>query len=177
MADVEVLSPATTPVGPVGRGRIFYLLAVSIAAGMIGLTVAVVREILDRSVRSFQQLQNIPGLSEAAMVPVVSGRVAGSLVGLVDRGHEGRFGEALRALVLALKQTNGGSFPSSVLVASPLPGEGKSLIAAALAVEVATSGQRVLLVDGDSVRGRLHRLLRRPRIPGVCRILARRSRT
>lgn len=157
VADVEVLSPATPPEAPIGRGRLFYLVAATLVAGMLGLTIAAALEFLDRSVRSFQQLQNMAGLTEGVMVPAVSRRIAGSLAGLVDRGHEGRFGEALRALVLALKQTNEGRLPGNVLITSPLPGEGKSLIAAALAVEVAASGQRVLLVDGDSVHGSLHR--------------------
>ena len=171
VADVDVLSPATPPLAPIGRGRAFYLLAVSVAAGLIGLTVAVALEFIDRSVRSFQQLQTIPGLTEAAMVPLVSRRIAGSVAGLISRGHEGRFGEALRGLVLALRQTNGGSMPASLLVTSPLPGEGKSLIAAALAVEIAARGMRVLLVDGDPAHGRVHRLFEGRESPGLAEYL------
>ena len=57
VADVNVLSPATPPVAPISRGRLFYLLVVSFAAGLVGLTIATALEFLDRSVRSFQQLQ------------------------------------------------------------------------------------------------------------------------
>lgn len=171
VADVDVLSPATPPLAPIGRGRAFYLLAVSVAAGLIGLTVAVALEFVDRSVRSFQQLQGIAGLAKASMVPLVPRRIAGSVAGLVERGHEGRFGESMRGLVLTLRQIAGGSLPASILVASPLPGEGKSLIAAALAVEIAAGGQRVLLVDADPAHGRLHRLFGGREAPGVAEYL------
>ena len=171
VADVEVLSPATPPLSPIGRGRMLYLLAVAFAAGLIGLTFATVLEFLDRSVRSFQQLKNIAGLTEAAMVPAVSRRISGSLAGLTSRGHEGRFGEALRGLVLALKQASGGDIPTSVLVTSPLPGEGKSLVASALAVEIAAGGQRVLLVDCDPTHGKVHRLFKGRESPGLTEYL------
>ena len=105
------------------------------------------------------------------MVPAVSRRIAGSLAGLVGKGHEGRFGEAIRGLALALKQSSGGRPPASILVTSPLPGEGKSLIAAALAVEIAASGQRVLLVDGDGAHGRVHRFFDGRESPGFAEYL------
>jgi capsular exopolysaccharide synthesis family protein len=43
-----------------------------------------------------------------------------------------------------------------ILVTSPSPGEGKSTIAANLAVEIARAHRRVLLIDADVKRPRLH---------------------
>ena len=171
IADVEVLSPASLPLAPIGRGRLIYLVAAILGAGLIGLTVAAALDFIDRSVRSFQQLQDLAGITEASMVPKVSRRIAGSRAGLVNRGHEGRFGEALRGLSLSLKRSGGGRLPTSLLVTSPLPGEGKSLIAAALAVDAAASGQRVLLVDSDLSHGRIHRLFGGAEAPGFAEYL------
>ena len=171
VADVEVLSPAALPMGPVGKGRLFYLLVVSFAAGCLGLTVAAGLELFDRSVRSFQQLRAVAGLTPVGMVPRVSRDVAHSRAGLVGQGHEGAFGEGLRGLVLSLKQNNGGRLPASILVTSAFPGEGKSLIAAALAIELAASGQRVLLVDGDGAHGRIHQMFEGDASPGIAEYL------
>lgn len=171
IADIEVLSPAVPPFGPVGKGRLFYLLAVSLAAGCVGLTVAVGLEFFDRSVRSFQQLRTVSGLTPVGMVPRVSRRIASGRAGLLEGGHEGGFGEALRGLVMTLKQANGGHLPASLLVTSAFPGEGKSLLAAALAIELAASGQRVLLVDGDSAHGRVHRMFEGHEAPGLAEYL------
>ena len=46
----------------------------------------------------------------------------------------------------------------SVAIVSPAPGEGKSFVAANLAVTCAQTGQRTLLIDADLRRGRLHTL-------------------
>ncbi len=56
----------------------------------------------------------------------------------------------------------------SVLIASGLPGEGKSFIAANLALSLARyKANRVALIDGDMRRSSLHVLLGAPRSPGL----------
>lgn len=167
VADIEVLSPATVPLAPTGRGRLFYLAVVILAGGMSGLTVAFALELLDKSVRGFHQLREVPGLVPCVMVPRVPSQIAETLSGLTSRGHEGMFGEAFRGLVLSLKQVGGRKLPGSLLVTSPLPGEGKSLVALALALECVASGQRVLLVDGDPTHGGIHRMFGTPDAPGL----------
>ena len=65
------------------------------------------------------------------------------------------FDEAIRTVVLSLKQSNGGKLPSSLVVTSAHSGEGKSLVARSLAIELAAAAIPVLLVDGDLRRGNL----------------------
>jgi Mrp family chromosome partitioning ATPase len=66
-------------------------------------------------------------------------------------GHSGGgvFAEAVRATAMALKQANAGKVPYSVVVTSAHSGEGKTLVARSLAIELVAAGHRVLLVDGD----------------------------
>ena len=45
-----------------------------------------------------------------------------------------------------------------ILITGPSPGVGKSFVAANLAVTIAQAGQRVLLVDTDLRKGRLHKI-------------------
>jgi Mrp family chromosome partitioning ATPase len=70
------------------------------------------------------------------------------------------FGEAIRTTILSLAQSNGGRFPNSVVVTSAHGGEGKSFVARSLAIELAATGQQVLLVDGDLRRGNLGSLFK-----------------
>lgn len=60
----------------------------------------------------------------------------------------------------------------SVVVTSAAPGEGKTVTAANLAVAFAHDGLRVLIVDCDVRRPRLHGLFRVPRTPGLMELLA-----
>jgi capsular exopolysaccharide synthesis family protein len=59
-----------------------------------------------------------------------------------------------------------------IQITSAAAGDGKSLLAANLAVSVAQSGKRVLLVDADLRKPRLHRLFGLPEGPGLASILA-----
>jgi polysaccharide biosynthesis transport protein len=61
--------------------------------------------------------------------------------------------------------------PRLLLVTSALPDEGKSTVAANLARTLALGGARVLLVDADLRRGRLHNLLGLEQEPGLAHLL------
>ena len=63
--------------------------------------------------------------------------------------------------------------PKVLLISSAVPSEGKSTIAANLARTVAFSGSRVLLIDGDLRRGKLHELFDTSREPGLAKLLRR----
>ena len=61
----------------------------------------------------------------------------------------------------------------TILISSGIPGEGKSFVAANLALSMArNSNKKVLLIDGDLRRGTLHRLLGAPNVPGLAEYLS-----
>ncbi|MBX5464378.1 MAG: CpsD/CapB family tyrosine-protein kinase [Clostridia bacterium] len=59
-----------------------------------------------------------------------------------------------------------------ILVTSPGPGEGKSVVAANLAIVLAQGGRRTLLLDGDLRRPVQHRLLEKSGRRGLTNLLA-----
>jgi protein-tyrosine kinase len=61
----------------------------------------------------------------------------------------------------------------TILVSSGMAGEGKTFIAANLALSMARSAlNSILLIDGDLRRGTLHKLLGAPNLPGLAEYLA-----
>lgn len=171
VANIEMLSPATVPLYSAGRGRSFYLAAALVLAGMLGVTAACLVEMLDRSVRSHEQLRGIGGIAPAGMLPRLP-RGMTRLAGLASARTSAMFGGAVRGVALALEQAGNGRPPASLLVTSPLPSEGKTVVASALALELTAEGHAVLLVDGDLVRGRLHDLFDLEDRPGLGDMLA-----
>ena len=171
-AEVEILSPAAVPLQPQGHGRVFYLIAALVASICIAITAAFIREMMDGSVRSHDQLEAVAGIAPAGLIPLLS-RKEGRSVPLFF-GHAGgsMFGEAIRTAVISLKQSNGGKFPDSIAVTSAHGGEGKSLIARSLAMELAALGQRPLLVDGDLRHGNLGTLFKHELKKGLNEFLA-----
>jgi capsular exopolysaccharide synthesis family protein len=87
------------------------------------------------------------------------------------------FAESYRNLRSSLLfMPSDGRRPKTVLITSAVPNEGKSTIAANLARTLAFAGARVLLIDADLRRGRLHELLGVQRGAGLARLLRERGR-
>jgi len=80
--------------------------------------------------------------------------------------------EALRVFRTALLAALPGMAHRIVMLSSPLPGQGKSFLAANLAVLVAAAGKRVLLVDADWRKGQLHRHFGLAARPGLSEAIA-----
>ncbi|MEZ6097940.1 MAG: polysaccharide biosynthesis tyrosine autokinase [Pirellulaceae bacterium] len=78
---------------------------------------------------------------------------------LITIHHNGsNVSEAYRAVRTSLYFSTGGQDHRVIQVTSPLPGDGKSTLAANLAVTMARSGKRVLLLDADFRRPSVHKL-------------------
>jgi capsular exopolysaccharide synthesis family protein len=64
--------------------------------------------------------------------------------------------DSCRDVVTSILCASNGTTPRLLVVTSPGPGEGKTTVLANIGVMLATLGRRVLLVDGDVRRHRLH---------------------
>ena len=79
--------------------------------------------------------------------------------------------EAFRMLRTSLVWCEQGDSMKTLVVTSAAPGEGKTLTSANLSVTFAYDGLRVLLIDCDVRRPRLHGLFQVPRSPGLMELL------
>jgi capsular exopolysaccharide synthesis family protein len=106
---------------------------------------------VDRRVRSIDELEEIYGLPVLARVPrsrslAKRERMADAVDTAVGFSEEA---EAFRTLRTNLRYFNVDTAMHSILVASPLPGDGKSTVARHLAITMASMGDSVCLVDAD----------------------------
>src|SRR5207237_2473450 len=83
------------------------------------------------------------------------------------------FVEAYRNLRSSLLYMETDARPKTLLVASSIPNEGKSVTSANLAITLASSGSRVLLVDADLRKVVLHTRLGTPSEPGLTEALSK----
>lgn len=133
-------SDATQPNVPVN-------LALGFMAGLaVGLGIAVIREVLDTRVRTERDVES---LSEAPILGVFRYDEKESEHPLyMVRTPSSERSEAMRRLRTNLQFVDLGQ-AKSIVVTSSLPGEGKSTTSVNLAIALADSGQRVVLVDCD----------------------------
>jgi len=186
----------TEAVPPVKRTYHKSLLIVAMTPflGLVfGIGLGALLDFLDRGFRTSGEIESILGLACIALVPLQrepagntkSQRpptIAGPKRGLisselgiassvVEQPFSG-FAEAMRTIKIAA-DLNGISSDNKVVgITSALPGEGKSTIAAALAISMARAGGRVLLVDCDLRNPSLSRALAPSADVGILEVLS-----
>lgn len=157
------------------------ILAVGAGGGLLlGWLAAVLRAAWTGGIREPQQIEEVLGRQAvAAVIPhsraqdrLNRQRRALRLPLLAEDWPEDVAVEALRVFRSALLAALPAMAHRIVMLTSPLPGQGKSFLAANLAVVVAASGKRVLLVDADWRRGQLHRHFGLAPQPGLSEAIA-----
>ncbi len=150
---IENAGPAVR-VGPNVRMNI--LLAAAIGLGL-AIAAVLLLEYLDDTVKTSEDLDrklSIPSLGTIALMPDLTHRAEGLITATSPRSPTA---EAYRVVRTNLRFGLIDSERKAVVVTSANPGEGKSTTAANLAVVMAQSGQRIILVDADLRRPSLHR--------------------
>jgi capsular exopolysaccharide synthesis family protein len=146
-------------------------------AGLIGLLLGVgillAVDRLDDRPTSFTELQEEFDEPILGQIPLEATHGQNNGSGLLcsdDERHA--FMEAYRNLRSSLLyMATQGKRPRTILVTSAVPGDGKSMTASNLAITIAHSGSRVLLIDADLRKGLLHRSFNLTSTPGLTEIL------
>ncbi len=170
--NVHAIGDAEVSPRPV-RPRPFLNLALALLIGLLlscGLAFAV--DALDRSIKTPADATRLLGLPVLGLVPRLEGRRDAR--GAVDPetfDARSTLSEAFRTIRTNLTFSEAGRDVRSLVVTSATAAEGKSLVSINLAVAMARAGKRVLLVDADMRRPRLHRAFGREVEEGLSSVL------
>jgi capsular exopolysaccharide synthesis family protein len=171
VADAAALP--TTPIFP--DLRLSLIIGALLGLGF-GVAFALMRTASDRRVRSAAELEKRAGVAVAGTIPYVKPDDGQGLYGEVKpKGPGFAVAEALRTLRTNLQFMDVDNPPRIIVVTSPLPGDGKSVIACNLAATLAASGVTVTLVDGDLRRSRVAKILGVSGTAGLSDVLAGRA--
>ena len=150
---VTVVRPAELPTSPVAPRPVVNIALGLVVGAAVGIGLAVLREILDTTVKTSEDLQELTGNSALGVIAFDPQAQKAPLVSQADT-RSMRL-EAFRTLRTNLRFVDVDHPPKVVVLTSSVAGEGKSTTACNLALTLASAGTRVILVEGD---------LRRPRV-------------
>ena len=166
--NISVVDRADTPDRPVAPRPVVNMAAALLAGVTAALLLVFARErILDR-IRDPEDIERKLQLATLGVVPTLRGKTRPQDALASPRSS---FAEAHHSLCTSLSFASANGVPRSIVLTSTRPGEGKSTTAMSLAVSLARQGVRVVLVDADMRRPRLHQMLNASNATGLTHLL------
>ncbi len=167
---IRIADLARTPLEPVSPNLLMNTALAFVLALIVAFVGALGADALDNTLRDPEQVKNSLGAEVLGTLPEVKtwrhaiglARAGESSTSLVPGGKDGYstlggYEESIRTLRNAILLTNFDRNLRSLLVTSAQPAEGKSTVAAHLALTHALQGSKTLLIDGDMRRPSVHR--------------------
>lgn len=161
---VALKEPATPPTSPIRPRTATNTALASVVGLMLAVGVVFLIEALDDTLHTPDDVVrhlDLPVLGIIATHEIVDG------IPVVRNHPRSPVAEAFRLLRTNLQFASVDHPMETILVTSPSPEEGKSTVAANLAVVMAQSERKVALLDADMRRPRIHKLLGLPNRLGI----------
>ena len=166
--NISVVDRAQVPGGPSKPRPMRNMMLAGIIGLVTGVALAFLLEYLDESIRSPEDVEKKLGLPLLGSIPKLE-KGTDPAAALSD--VRSAFSEAYYSVRTALQFSTNEGVPSSLVITSARPSEGKSTSATALAKNFARLGLRVLLIDADMRNPSLHRIFQAENNQGLSNYL------
>jgi capsular exopolysaccharide synthesis family protein len=173
-SNIRIVDNAEVPRAPLKPNKLLnFLLALVLGCGL-GLTMAIVVDHLDNTIKTETDILRLSGIPVLGYLPLIQTlRAIGddnapetpiSSTSQVDLASfaapRSVFAEAFKTLRTSFLLASPSRPPRQIVVSSCEPQDGKSTVSVNLAIVLTQLGRRVLLIDADLRRPRLHHVLR-----------------
>jgi succinoglycan biosynthesis transport protein ExoP len=187
ITEARVISIATRPFKRSSPKTVLVLLIACGGGLMLGLGIAMMRDMADRAIRTSEQAEALLGTDCLAILPLLAAEAspdgeypperpqalrpnAGVFRAVVNDPFS-RYTEGVRSIKVAVDLNNQARSGRVVGLSSALPNEGKSTVAASLALLCAQAGARSILVDGDLRNPSLTKLMAPNADKGIIQVI------
>jgi polysaccharide biosynthesis transport protein len=153
------IEAATVPETPVKPKKLIN----TALAGMVGLMlttgILVLKESLDNSIKTSDNIERLLGVNPIGYILEIKNSGKGEEGLYASKQPRSQIAEAFRSLRTNIEFSSVDKPIKTILVTSPEPATGKTMVAANLAVVFSQKGKRVLLLDADLRRPQVHRVM------------------
>lgn len=188
--NISVIEVAIPPDAPVAPRRLMTVMAALFLSTLFGMGLALVLEYLDDTIRSTEDIEAFLQLPALAAIPRIDSQQKRKLllVGASENGQDeddfvssellihadprSSLAEAYRHLRTSILLSTAGRAPKSLLITSSLPSEGKTTTATNTAISLAQTAAKVLIIDADMRRPRLHSIFNLDNRDGLSTLLS-----
>jgi succinoglycan biosynthesis transport protein ExoP len=171
--NIRIADVARPPLSQVSPNKKLNVMLAFLFSTLLAVGAALLHDTLDTTLRDPKEASRFLGTDVIATMPIDRlsaefqkselGAAEGAVAKLVKSGNRkgyytatSEFEEAVRTLRNTILLSDFEGRLRSIVITSAIPGEGKTTIAAHLAIANAYRGKRTLLVDGDLRRPSLH---------------------
>ncbi|MEI7609651.1 MAG: polysaccharide biosynthesis tyrosine autokinase [Rhodospirillaceae bacterium] len=169
-ANARVVSSASIPLHPSYPKPLRVLALVILLSLAGGLGIVFVLDRIDNAIRSAEEAEEVTGLPMLGMVPVQRG-LGERPVDTVLQHPRSALADGVRSIRTALLTSDAPDPGRIILVTSSEPKEGKTFVSLCLALMFSKTDERVLLIDSDIYRPRLHLTLEVDGERGLAQVL------
>jgi succinoglycan biosynthesis transport protein ExoP len=176
---LSVVVPAELPVTPVGPNKALSVLLSAAIGFVLAVGAAYLLEYLDDTIKSSEELSHILHIPVIGKIGYIKREKTGDQVEkpadhiMILRQPFSPVVETFRALQMNLMSISQDPPKKVFLITSAKPSEGKSITLANLAVTMAQSGLKVIVVDGDLRKPTIHDIFNLPNTVGLSDALMR----
>lgn len=163
---LSVLEPAGLPTRPVGPDRAMLVVLSSMVALVIAASAAYLLEYLDDTIKTPEDVTRAMKLPTLGVLGKIDGEDSPDKLIALKRPLS-PIVETYRVLRMNLQFAALDKPLKTLMITSPHPKEGKSIILANLAVVMAQSGLRVIVIDADMRRPSIHSIFGLPNRVGL----------
>lgn len=157
-ADARIISYADAPANPSQPKKKLILALAMFASGMLGVALAFVVDRLDNvGFRSSDQIERTTGHSVLGLIPALGRRGRKDPVRYMQKRPHSEYSESIRGIQTSILLAEQQQRPKTLAVVSALPAEGKTTLSISLARMLASTQRRIVLVDCDMRRARVHK--------------------
>ncbi len=167
--NIRIVDQAETPRGPVSPNT-FNNMMIALLGGLgLAVGLAFASEYGDDRIKNPDELKKSLGLPFLGMVPALFDKAI--TTPLLTGGAPNLFGESFRSIRTNVLFSSADEGSRLVVVTSSAPGEGKTAVSTNLSLALAQAGHRVLLIDADMRKPRVHEVFTRALSPGLSNFL------